>query len=164
MCHEEARESPPLAPPLDAGLMRMYAHLPLPPGFVAAAQSVHAAASRVYARQDAEAERQRQLDRDFRRQLAQAWPELAAVSSCIDEANAMWRSLENSIFAEKMPPFASSGSLDFEISEPLPEQVLGARPKTHQREGITKDGRRGQAKARRRMAAQSRRRNRRMRV
>jgi hypothetical protein len=47
----------------------------------------------------------------------------------------------------------TAGKTDIDVAEPL-------TPKTHTRAGITKNHNRGQSKQRRRMAAQSRRRNR----
>ena len=110
----------------------------------------------------AEAERRRLIDLAFQEQARRAWPELAQVATCIDEANAVWR--EYLVWFANRPvaglPWLQ-GCIDFELDNPLPDELAPApRPQTHRRAGITKNKMRGQTKMRRRMAAQSRRRNR----
>lgn len=106
----------------------------------------------------AEAERRRQIGREFYRRLSEAWPELAGVATSIDEANAVWRRHIEGADADCFGGPLADALLADNLSLDLP---FPAFPGTHQRAGITKNKRRGQSKMRRRMAAQSRRRNRR---
>jgi len=143
---------------------------PIPPIWQLSAQDVEAleslgryltdvsestlACSLRYWHESAEAERRRQIARAFHEQAKRFWPVLAEAATCIEEANAIWRQYLEQKAAEWFRCFPTDALT-------VDELAFTPSPKTHQRAGITKNKHRGQSKTRRRMAAQSRRRNRR---